>query len=1232
MKKLVLTVALAGAMGVFADEYTVPVPAGAVLVTESPYATGGDFIYRLGEGSSTYLHVYTTAGAATFTPKSDLSAHVLLIGGGGAGGKPNSSNAVGGGGGAGAVGVITNVALTAAAEYAVIVGAGGAGHNTSGGQNNGGDSSFADLLIAHGGMGGKQQSGGSASTCDGAGLGFGGGAGKSGSYSGSGGGAGAPGVNGLDGDGNMISPTGGEGVKTLFTGVEWWVAGGGNGSGGSSTYEAPQNLAGGGLGQTAKTSPTPGRANTGSGGGGVNKGGTSASGASGVVIVRYDGEPSVTPVVNSLSATPTGPTSVMFACVLSTVGSGAEEAQVAITYWPKDDPSAKAEVSAGGVCGRNMFGDLTLEVADLERGVDYVASVVATSVAGTSSAVTVEFSTEHDNPEATGGIVSTNGIRVVHKFLEDGVFTLKYVAKVRLLVVGGGGAGGGQGHSNLSAGCGGGGGGGVVFRELWLNPGAYEVSIGAGGTWADVVSKGHIYGCGEASWFGSVVAHGGGAGAYYKNSANGGSLSVANGGGGNGYKNEVGGSSYYRDEGYLGGTGRTADGPGGGGGGAGGPGQAGIDSNGGAGGPGVAYNFYGFDEYYGGGGGGGAGGTSGAPGGVGGSGVGGNGGYLASGENWNWTETCAGGDGMDGYGGGGGGGKSSDFSASHKGGSGGSGVVIVDYVNYELKSGGNEPTLEQPSVKSVSSTTAEMAIGVVDCGGGAQSVRLLIAYGLAADSLVVTQVLNEAATSADGVVLYEIAGLLPARDYFFKIVAGNGLEDGTAESAVFPFTTTKLIGDAVSFTHDQGTYDFTFTVGELTPEKVTALLMLSTDGGQTYAVADRWAVTEAGDNVKTHVFDTALFGTSYHYRIDLVCEDGGAAWTNSNVQALSASTFYVEDEAVYGWVGGAEGYWDEPANWESSKANGVTRGYPVRGSRADFPADAKVAVKIRKPEECTYLGVNVDNLDFTLLGEGTGAALSCVTPISGCGGNPFGAGSVFTVDGVAFTPALSAAWAFREGQRLVVRNGAVVNVGQTLNPGAAADTYVLITDGGRINASDYTGGRGGQFLIDGGILDVSREFNPFAAGDRQTEVIIGRDGSQLIANRIYSGNNDFTILFDIPAGGYTTVPVSGSGEKIGHNHLSGDGKSDSGKIVTFACVKKSGIRAGRKEEYVTLVNKTSALAYTRVDNTKPVTEGSALFFASSASSTDAITAETGDAACIRFHYVPQPAGLLLLLR
>lgn len=617
--------------------------------------------------------------------------------------------------------------------------------------------------------------------------------------------------------------------------------------------------------------------------------------------------------------------------------------------------------------------------------------------------------------------------------------------------------------------------------------------------------------------------------------------------------------------------------------------------------------------------------------GAGGGDVGGDGGYLASGKNW--TETCAGGKGKDGYGGGGGGGKgtSSTISADQPGGDGGSGVVIVSYIDYSQMSGGNEPTIGLPTVMGVDSTEATISLGVVSCGGSASEVTLTAWYGLAEDDLSESVVIAEHAGTGDGV--YTIPHLLPARDYFFKIVAANGLEDGTAESAVFPFTTTKLIGDAVSFTHDQGTYDFAFNVGELTPEKVTALLMLSTDGGQTYAVADRWAVTETGDNVKTHVFDTALFGTSYHYRIDLVCEDGGAAWTNSNVQALSASTFYVEDEAVYGWVGGAEGYWDEPANWESSKTNGVTRGYPVRGSRAGFPGETKVTVKIRKPETCTYLGVNVDNLDFTLLGEGTGAALSCVTPISGCDGNPFGAGSVCTVDGVAFTPALLAAWAFREGQRLIVRNGAVVNVGQTLNPGAAADTYVLITDGGRINASDYIGGRGGQFLIDGGILDVSGgKFNPFAAGDRQTEVIIGRDGSQLIANQIYSGNNDFTILFDIPEGGYTTVPVSGGGDKIGHNHASGGGKSDSGKIVTFACVKKSGIRADRKEEYVTLVSKTSALAYTRVDNTKPVTPGSELFFASSASSTDAITAETGDAACIRFHYVPQPAGLLLFLR
>ena len=1212
-----------GARSAFADEYTVPVPTDAVLVTESPYATGGDFIYKLPGGSEEYVHVYTNAATSAFTPLQNLKIRALVLGGGAAGASGDHSLVYAGGGGAGAFYECTNVSVAAEVAIPVTVGAGGASVNTSNTKSNGGNSVFGEIT-AYGGQGVGAHNGGAASTIEGVGMGNAGGTGSSKVYSGSGGGAGAPGV--------AEALLGGEGLSSDITGAVGWYCGGGNGASPKSTpMQDVANLAGGGLGYSPSRSATAGRANSGSGGGGgYNKTTASGAGGSGLVVVRYSGWTGSVPVAPSVdSAKGASLTTAEISGYLASTGDDA--ATITVSYWPTGNTGAAKSVEAGVVEGTGMFGGWSVVLDDLVEGTVYAFEVDAENSKGISAVVDGSFETDFPDCGATGGEKTLVGVKQVHKFLTDGVFHLPHAVDVSVLVVGGGACGGSSPHKSLLEGAGGGGGGGVVYvSSLRLEPGDYAVIVGAGGKWADAVKK-YVDGNGKSSSFGDlVVAHGGGIGGRYNETANAGSVYVACGGGGNGYSKTAGGVAGFADEGFSGGNGVSPAG-GGGGGGAGGVGGNAFDSNGGAGGVGMAFNFYGYDEYYGGGGGGAA--KVGGAGGVGGSGVGGDGGYLASGSSW--IETCAGGNGKDGYGGGGGGGMgtSNAPSVSQPGGDGGSGVVIVSYVDYSQMSDGNEPTIGLPTVTGVAATEATVSLGVVGCGGNASELTLTAWYGLAEDDLSESVVIADHAGVGDGV--YVLSHLLPARIYYCKIVADNGLDDGVAESAVFPFTTTKLIEDAVSFVHDQGAYYFTFNVGELTPEKVTALLMLSTDGGETYAVADQWDVTESGVNTKAHLFDPALLGTSYHYRIDLVCEDGGAAWTSSNEQALSASAFYAEDEAVYGWIGGEEGYWDDPANWESSLSGGVTRGYPVRGSRADFLGDAQVTVRFRKPEICTYLGVNVDNLDLTLLGEGTDAALTCVTPVSGCGGNPFGEGSVCTVDGVAFNPALSGAWAFREGQRLIVRNGAVVNVGQALNPGAAADTYVLITDGGRINASGYAGGRGGQFLIDGGIFDMSSNddsrFDPFDAGDCQTEVTIGRDGSRLIASQIYSDNN-FTIRFDIPVGGYTTVPISGGGDKIGCNHTSGGGRSDSGKIITFTCVKRSGIRADRKAKYVTLVSKTSALAYTRVDNAKPVTPGSELFFASSASSTDAITAETGDAACIRYHHVPQKLGTAIILR
>jgi hypothetical protein len=200
---------------------------------------------------------------------------------------------------------------------------------------------------------------------------------------------------------------------------------------------------------------------------------------------------------------------------------------------------------------------------------------------------------------ATGGLVNNYTVGGVsyrsHTFLTSGTFSAPVsLSGVDIMIVAGGG-GGGDGNAN----GGGGGAGAVLIGEAsyaggTLPAGDYNVTIGAGG--AGLPSGDNSGGLGGDTYFGTIMATGGGyGGSYHTDAANGGS-----GGGGSGPTNydsgggftsgSVGwnynGSLYMSPHVSLGGS--TATGAtnqfGGGGGGAGGAGgQGSLGGNGGIG-------------------------------------------------------------------------------------------------------------------------------------------------------------------------------------------------------------------------------------------------------------------------------------------------------------------------------------------------------------------------------------------------------------------------------------------------------------------------------------------------------------------------------------------------------------------------------------------------------------------------------------------------------------------------
>ena len=287
--------------------------------------------------AATQLPVFTTSARPTPTT-STVQVEYLAIGGGGAGG--------GWGGGGGAGGYLTNyggskIPLTSGLDYAVVVGEGGIKQTvTTTAANSGEDSSIIGTAISitatGGGAGGTYNgatnsefpaqnggSGGGASAIRNATSGGSATAGQGNdggdspaqdpNYPGGGGGGGASSVGG-DGQSASGSPAyaagnGGDGLASSITGTSITRAGGGGGFtyGITVTNVSSGGTGGGGAGgrfvssgngyNTSPSNAVDGQVNTGSGGGSGSVvqsgsgsqwyGGNTASGGSGIVILRY---------------------------------------------------------------------------------------------------------------------------------------------------------------------------------------------------------------------------------------------------------------------------------------------------------------------------------------------------------------------------------------------------------------------------------------------------------------------------------------------------------------------------------------------------------------------------------------------------------------------------------------------------------------------------------------------------------------------------------------------------------------------------------------------------------------------------------------------------------------------------------------------------------------------------------------------------------------------------------
>ncbi len=282
-----------------------------------------------GDQVITFPRTYLNANGGWKIPSYTSSIKSLVVGGGGAGGSRS-----GGGGGAGGYTYSAAQGVTPNSFQSIVVGQGGIGGNAAnyGQGSNGGPSNLGSLITTFGGGGGGGTGFGSGNAPDSyrAGLNGGSGGGATGALTGGGtaqigGGTTGQGTNGGTGVGSGNYPAGGGGGANQ-SGGNYNVNTGGSGGagisdpiaatsicyatgGGGGTYTGYAGGAGGNCGGSANPNgnsggagaalmTTPPTTNTGAGGGG--NGWTSStdyagqSGASGVIILRYALNMSVT--------------------------------------------------------------------------------------------------------------------------------------------------------------------------------------------------------------------------------------------------------------------------------------------------------------------------------------------------------------------------------------------------------------------------------------------------------------------------------------------------------------------------------------------------------------------------------------------------------------------------------------------------------------------------------------------------------------------------------------------------------------------------------------------------------------------------------------------------------------------------------------------------------------------------------------------------------------------------
>ena len=783
-----------------------------------------------------------------------------------------------------------------------------------------------------------------------------------------------------------------------------------------------------------------------------------------------------------------------FALVSGTLGAYGENessAMVKMRFWKTSDPAATSVVSVATLSGDGvLLVPFERTVTGFEPDAEYGYAIRAEGANGASDEFGGTFTTLSGSvgTAASGGTASVvDSADRVHVFSESGTFAATGRGWAEVLVVGGGGAGG---HT-----CGGGGGGGGVVHagRVFLEPGTYAVTVGAGGTMTNGTTASKVPG-GDSSFalasgpagfsFDAITAYGGGCGVGWGDNSVTGSSGASGGGGARNRKGTE--ATCVPGQGHLGGNPVDLVYKPGGGGGAGGPGAdgtaAGVPVPGpGAGGPGRAFSITGTRVVYGSGGGGGArvSGDARAPGGE-------NGGSGAS-----WTEPAE--PGVDGTGGGGGGG--SDAAAYKPGGVGGHGVVVVRYTDVSLAGGAPALSVHRDSAE-VGCNAIRLPVDVADAGTGADTVALTVTWRYAGEA---SDLGSRTLAGFVGATAFDIPAD-PGRAYSVSVAADNGLPGGTAEwtgvfdsAPMFPEAPVceaagGVLRYVVAGTAAEASQRLELWVG---PDAAT-LTNQATWTEASYLSAGAHAVApfsadQIGDTVAILLRHVAV-------------AEGGRAFTN-DAPVLGVT---LKDAVTYLWKAEvSDGDWCNPDNWT---ADGGLGGWPSVGSTARFPACTATVRVDRAVSFSTAKFISGGTWSFA--GTTSGASLS----FAGSGDAALADGA-YVFDALALRVTAGQNGWLGGNQKIVLVNGASLVSTKNLCLRAAGGS-LLVGAGCSFAGTGLGGSNGASLVVSNGTATVSGAVNLSERGSAEsppaTLAIHGAD-ARVSCNGFFSQYTNATV-------------------------------------------------------------------------------------------------------------------------